>query len=72
MIIYPDGSTLYWLEGYPNDIGNEKDQKIVNEKSISESFQKYSETDYQVTENNLESIMQIMAAEYERKIENEC
>ena len=47
-------------------------KKIVNEKSISESFQKYSETDYQVTENNLESIMQIMAAEYERKIENEC
>ena len=72
MIIYPDGSTLYWLEGYPNEIGNEKDKKIVNEKSISESFQKYSETDYQVTENNLESIMQIMAAEYERKIENEC
>ena len=72
MIIYPDGSTLYWLEGYPNEIGNEKDKKIVNEKSISESFQKYSDTDYQVTENNLESIMQIMAAEYERKIENEC
>lgn len=27
MIIYPDGSTLYWLEGYPNEIGNEKDKK---------------------------------------------
>lgn len=71
MIVYPDGDTLYWLEGYPNEIGNEKDKKIVNEKSISESFQKYSDTDYQVTENNLEAIMQIMAAEYERKIENE-
>ncbi|MBO5154726.1 MAG: hypothetical protein J6C00_10315 [Eubacterium sp.] len=72
MIVYPDGDTLYWLEGYSNEIGNEKDKKIVNEKSISESFQKYSDTDYQVTENNLEAIMQIMAAEYERKIENEC
>ena len=71
MIVYPDGDTLYWLEGYSNEIGNEKDKKIVNEKSISESFQKYSDTDYQVTENNLEAIMQIMAAEYERKIENE-
>lgn len=71
MIIYPDGSTLYWLEGYSNEIGNEKDKKIVNEKSISESFQKYSDTDYQVTDNNLESIMQIMETEYKRKIENE-
>ena len=67
MIIYPDGSTLYWLEGYPNEIGNEKDKKIVNEMSISESFQKYSDTNNQATENNLESIMQIMATEYKRK-----
>ena len=59
MIIYPDGSTLNWLEGYPN--------KIVNEMSISESFQKYSDTDYQVKENNLEAIMQIMATEYKKK-----
>ena len=59
MIIYPDG--------YPNEIGNEKDKKIVNEMSISESFQKYSDTNYQATENNLESIMQIMATEYKRK-----
>ena len=68
MIVYPDGDTLYWLEGYPNEIGNGKDKKIVNEKSIiSESFQKYSDTGYQVTDNNLESIMQIMATEYKRK-----
>ena len=44
-----------------------KDKKIVNEMSISESFQKYSDTNYQATENNLESIMQIMATEYKRK-----
>ena len=50
-----------------NEIGNEKDKKIVNEMSISESFQKYSDTNYQATENNLESIMQIMATEYKRK-----
>ena len=42
-------------------------KKIVNEMSISESFQKYSDTNYQATENNLESIMQIMATEYKRK-----
>ena len=42
-------------------------KKIVNEMSISESFQKYSDTNYRATENNLESIMQIMATEYKRK-----
>ena len=61
-----------WNTGKSEHLKGKTNKKIVNEKSISESFQKYSDTDYQVTENNLESFMQIMAAEYERKIENEC
>lgn len=27
MIVYPDGNTFYWLEGYPNDFGDIKDKK---------------------------------------------
>ena len=28
MIVYPDGRTLYWIEGYPNEIGSEKSKKL--------------------------------------------
>lgn len=67
MIIYPDGSALYWLEGYPNEVGYEKDKKIVGEKSISMLFQSYADIAYQVSENNLESVMQMVATGYKRK-----
>ena len=40
MIVYPDGRTLYWIEGYPNEIGSEKSKKIVNENSIRQLLQK--------------------------------
>lgn len=61
MIIYPDGTMLYWLEGYPNEAGTEKDKNAVTEMSINKLLQKYGDPDYQGMENNLESIMQIMA-----------
>ena len=28
MIVYPDGRTRYWIEGYPNEIGREKSKKL--------------------------------------------
>lgn len=41
MIIYPDGSTLYWLEGYPNILEDEKDKTpIVKGQAINEMLQK--------------------------------
>ena len=67
MIVYPDGRTLYWIEGYPNEIGNEKSKKMVNEKSISELSQVYSNADNQMTENDLAAFMQIMASGYKRQ-----
>lgn len=37
MIVYPDGRTLYWIEGYPNEIGSEKSKKIAQAAS-SQTF----------------------------------
>ena len=67
MIVYPDGRTLYWIEGYPNEIGSEKSKKIINEKSINELLQTYSNTDNQITERDLSTFMQIMATGYKRQ-----
>lgn len=53
MIVYPDGRTLYWIEGYPNEIGSEKSKKAVNEKSINELLKTYSNTDNLMTERDL-------------------
>ena len=36
-IVYPDGRTLYWIEGYPNEIGSEKSKKIAQAAS-SQTF----------------------------------
>ena len=69
MIIYPDGRTLYWIEGYPNEIGKEKGKKTVNENSVSELLQTYSNADGQVEEMDLAAYMQIMATGYKRQIE---
>ena len=67
MIVYPDGRTLYWIEGYPNEIGSEKSKKMVNANSISELLQVYSNADNQMTENDLAAFMQIMATGYKRQ-----
>lgn len=50
MIVYPDGRTLYWIEGYPNEIGSEKNKIITNEKSINELLQMYGNADNQIAE----------------------
>lgn len=67
MIVYPDGRTLYWIEGYPNEIGSDKNKKLVNVSSINELLQTYSNTDNQITEKNLSIFMQIMATGYKRQ-----
>jgi len=67
MIIYPDGRTLYWVEGYPNEIGSKKSKKIVNENSISELLQMCNNADNQISEKDLSTFMQIMAAGYKRQ-----
>jgi hypothetical protein len=67
MIIYPDGTALYWLEAYPTEIGSEKSEKIINENSINELLQMYGNADDQVLEKDLSDLMQIMATEYKRK-----
>ncbi len=64
MIVYPDGRTLYWIEGYPNEIGS---KKIINEKAINELLQTYSNADNQITERDLSTFMQIMATGYKRQ-----
>ena len=67
MIVYPDGRTLYWIEGYPNEIGSDKNTKLVNVSSINELLQTYSNADNQITEKNLSIFMQIMATGYKRQ-----
>lgn len=69
MIVYPDGDTLYWLEGYPNDIGDTKDKKvIVSEADIADVHNVYgSVTGGGVMKNNMETAMQILGTAYKRK-----
>jgi hypothetical protein len=50
MILYPDGSALYWLESYPNDLGKEHNKKmIVTESTIQNVLITYDETGYSTT-----------------------
>ena len=69
MIVYPDGDTLYWLEGYPNDLGDVKDKKVVvSEEDITEAQRVYnSAIGGNVMENNMETAMQILGTAYRRK-----
>jgi len=60
MIVYPDGRTLYWMEGYPNETESGKSKKTVNENSISELLQMYSNADNQISQKDLSTFMQIM------------
>lgn len=47
MIIYPDGEVLYWLEGYPNEFGNEEGKNsVIEESNIGELLQDYCITDF--------------------------
>lgn len=69
MIVYPDGGTLYWLEGYPNDFEDMKEKKvIVSEADITDAQRIYSSSiDGNVMENDIETAMQILGTAYMRK-----
>ena len=69
MIVYPDGDTLYWLEGYPNDFGDMKEKKTIgSEADMTDAQRKYdSVTDERVMGNNIETAMQILGTAYKRK-----
>ncbi|MBD5096109.1 MAG: hypothetical protein HDT40_03725 [Lachnospiraceae bacterium] len=69
MIIYPDGRTLYWLEGYPNEPENEKDKRIITgEQPQKELLQKYHDMNYDVAENGQQNILLVMAPGYKKRI----
>ncbi len=69
MIVYPDGDTLYWLEGYPNDWGNMKEKKvIVSDADIVDAQKIYSSmVDDSIMGNGIETAMQILGTVYRRK-----
>lgn len=68
MMIYPDGSTLYWLESYPNDLGNEKNKKIiVGEQSLDKLCWQYQELSVCLAEEDVQTAMQILATGYKRQ-----
>ena len=69
MIVYPDGDTLYWLEGYSNDFGDMKEKKIiVSEADIADVQRIYSSSiDGNVMENDVGTAMQILGTAYMRK-----
>lgn len=46
MIIYTDGKAVYWLEGYPNEVGNEKYKRIISAESKNAVMEKYDYSDY--------------------------
>lgn len=69
MIVYPDGDTLYWLEGYPNDFGDMKENKVIaSEVDMANAQRIYSSSiDGNVMENDIETAMQILGTTYMRK-----
>ena len=69
MIVYPDGDTLYWLEGYPNDFGDMKEKKVIaSEVDMANAQRIYSSSiDGNVMENDIETAMQILGTAYMRK-----
>ena len=70
LIIYPDGRTLYWLEGYPNDLGDAKDKKtIISEADMRKTYNQYIEVKETGLEQcNIETSMQVLTADHIRKI----
>lgn len=66
MMIYPDGSSISWVEGYPNEFeGLKNRRKILSDRSVNQLFQKYKYSGNGMM-MGLENIMQMMAAGYRR------
>ena len=69
MKVYPDGDTLYWLEGYPNDFGDMIEKKVIaSEVDMANAQRIYSSSiDGNVMENDIETAMQILGTTYMQK-----
>ena len=69
MIVYSDGDTLYWLEGYPNDFGDMIEKKVIaSEVDMANAQRIYSSSiDGNVMENDIETAMQILGTTYMQK-----
>ena len=74
MIVYPDGDTLYWLEGYPNDFEDIKEKKvIVSDGDIADAHSIYGSTiGINAKENSMEIAMQILGTACKKKDINIC
>ncbi|MCM1499397.1 MAG: hypothetical protein NC124_13100 [Clostridium sp.] len=68
MIIYPDGRTLYWLEGYPNELESNKNKKSITvEQTMQQVLYSYNDRDYAITEKDLQNILSVMGTGYKRR-----
>ncbi len=64
MMIYPEGKTLYWLESYPNELGNEKGRSIIGKESINDCVKGYGNMNYRITENDMQNILSFIGYGY--------
>ena len=68
MIVYPDGDVLYWLEGYPNNINEDKSrQRIITESGIEDATDSYRQFGFEKTESNSEQAMSVLASSFIRE-----
>lgn len=67
MIIYPDGGTHYWLEGYPNETESNRKKSISVEQTMQEVLYGYHDLGYTMTEKNLQNILPIMCMGFLRQ-----
>ena len=68
MIVYPDGDVLYWLEGYPNNINEDKSrQRIITESGIDDATDSYRQLGFEKTESNSEQAMSVLASSFIRE-----
>ena len=69
MIVYPDGDTLYWLEGYPNELDNTKNKKAIvsggDTKKVHGSYN--SITTKSPMQSDIEAAIQILGTACVRK-----
>ena len=74
MIVYPDGDTLYWLEGYPNDFEDIKEKKvIISDGGIVDAHSIYgSAIGIDAKENSMEIAMKILGTACKKKGTNIC
>ncbi len=71
MMIYPDGRTLYWLEGYPNEAGSKNHKKIItDDQSGNKLLQRYGDMNDDAMENSTQIFqpIQVLSVESNSRI----